>query len=136
MRSLRAHSIPRAQRGFAIIAAIFLLVVMAALGGFMLTISGTQQINSVQDMQGTRAYWAAKAGIQWAATRIRTTTACAAATFVLDGFSVAVTCTSHVYTEGAAAKTIYWVESTATTTTGIVGGIGYAERAVDAFIEF
>ena len=58
------HSHP-AQRGFAAIAAIFLVVVLAALGGFMLTFSNTQQLTSAQDVQGSRAYWAARAGLEW-----------------------------------------------------------------------
>lgn len=136
MNTIRARLSLRLQRGFAIVAAIFLLVVLSALGAFMLTISGSQQITSAQDMQGTRAYWAAKAGIQWAASRINTTAACAASTFVLDGFNITVTCTSHNYTESTTAKTIYWIESTATTGAGGVGGISYAERVVNAFIEF
>ena len=58
----RDHS---AQRGFAAIAAIFLLVTLAALGGYMLTFSNTQQLTFAQDVQGARAYWAASAGLEW-----------------------------------------------------------------------
>jgi MSHA biogenesis protein MshP len=135
MRTLPNLSHSR-TRGFAIVAAIFLLVVLAALGAFILNISGSQHIASAQDMQGTRAYWAAKSGVQWAATRIQSTNACAAGALSLDSFNVVVTCTSHVYTEGTATKTIYWVDSTATTVGSAVGSIGYAERTVNGFIEF
>lgn len=55
----------RHQVGFAAIAAIFLVVVLAALGAFMVTFSNTQQLTSAQDLQGTRAYWAARAGLEW-----------------------------------------------------------------------
>jgi MSHA biogenesis protein MshP len=136
MSTLFAQLSLRPQKGFAIVAAIFLLVVLSALGAFMLTISGSQHVTSAQDIQGTRAYWAAKAGIQWAASRINTTAACAAGAFVLDGFNVTVACVSHNYTEGTTVSTIYWVDSTAKTVTGNVGGISYAERTVNAFIEF
>ncbi len=51
--------------GFSIVAAIFLLVVLAALGAFILTVSTTQQIGSALDVQGARAYQAARAGIEW-----------------------------------------------------------------------
>ena len=44
----------RAQRGFAIVSAIFLLVALAALGGFIATVSTTQHIGSAQDFQGTQ----------------------------------------------------------------------------------
>ena len=52
------------QGGFAIVSAIFLLVVLAALGAFMLTFSTVQHATSAQDIQGSRAYWAARAGLQ------------------------------------------------------------------------
>lgn len=139
MSSVRTHLPLRSQRGFAIVAAIFLLVIMAALGAFMLTMSSTEQITSAQDVQGTRAYWAAKAGIQWAAFRLQPpAVVCPASptSFTLDGFNVRVTCAANIYTEGSDPKTIYWVESTATTAGVGIGAVGYAERAVNAFIEF
>ena len=51
-------SSPR-PNGFAAIAALFLVVVLAALGVFMWHMGATQQLTSVQDLQGSRAYWAA-----------------------------------------------------------------------------
>ena len=54
-----------AECGFASIVAIFLLVVMAAMGSFMLTFSNTQQLTSAQDIKGSQAYWAARAGLEW-----------------------------------------------------------------------
>jgi MSHA biogenesis protein MshP len=53
------------SRGFAIVSAIFILVVLAVLGAAMVTISTSQQIGSAQDLQSTRAYQAARAGIDW-----------------------------------------------------------------------
>ena len=58
------------QRGFAAITAIFLVVVLAALGGFMLSFSNTQQLTAAQDIRGSRAYWAARSGIEWAMVAI------------------------------------------------------------------
>ncbi|MDP3037632.1 MAG: hypothetical protein Q8N07_07865, partial [Rhodocyclaceae bacterium] len=52
-------------RGFAIVSAIFILVVLAALGAFILNISSSQQIGSALDVQGVRAYQAARAGVEW-----------------------------------------------------------------------
>lgn len=136
--SLRRISFPVCpQRGFAIVSAIFLLVILSALGAFMLTLSNTQHLTSAQDIQGSRTYWAAKSGVQWVAASINTAAACPASptSFTLDGFSVTVTCSTNIYTEGTDTKTIYWVQSTATAG-GSVGGIGYTERVVNAFIEF
>ncbi len=63
---------PSAQRGFAIVSAIFLLVVLGALGAFMVTLSTVQHTTSTQDMQGARAYQAARAGIEWGAYQVLT----------------------------------------------------------------
>lgn len=59
------RSTARRMRGFAIVSAMFILVVLAALGAFILSISTSQQIGSALDVQGTRAYQAARAGIEW-----------------------------------------------------------------------
>ncbi len=58
------------QCGFALFSAIFLLVVIAALGIFAVTISTSQQQTSTMDFLGSRAYQAAKAGIEWGMYRI------------------------------------------------------------------
>lgn len=55
-----------AARGFAIASAVFLLVILAALGVAMITFSTSQQASSGYDVLGARAYQAAKAGIEWA----------------------------------------------------------------------
>lgn len=137
MSAIRLFPQSGLQRGFALVSAIFLLVILAALGAFMLTMSTSQHITSTQDLQGSRAYWGAKGGVQWALDRIKSTAACPASPTVLalDGFSVSVTCTSNSYTEGTDAKVIYWLGSTATGG-GAVGSTSYTERQVNAFVEF
>lgn len=62
-------------RGFAIVSAIFILVVLAALGAFILNISSSQQIGSALDVQGVRAYQAARAGVEWGLFRVQSTAA-------------------------------------------------------------
>jgi len=54
------------QRGFAIVSAIFLLVVLAGLGVAMVTFSTSQHVSSGLDVLGSRAYQAARAGAEWA----------------------------------------------------------------------
>lgn len=126
------------QHGFTMVAAIFLLVILAALGAFMLTFSSTQHMTSAQDIQGSRAYWAARAGLEWAIARIKATpTACPAAPspFNVDGFSLVVTCTNQSYAEGGATRTMFWITSVAASGGG-VGSLGYIERSVSAAVEF
>jgi len=134
----------RNVRGFAIVSAVFLLVILTALGAFMVTLSSTQNITSAQDVQGARAYRAARAGIEWAAASLcnggapcaAPLTACPVwAPATIDGFGVDVICDVNTYNEGGADRHIFWVRSTATTG-GAVGSLGYVERMVSTFIEF
>lgn len=53
------------QAGFSIVSAVFLLVVLAALGAAILNLSRAQQATSAMDVQGARAYQAARAGVEW-----------------------------------------------------------------------
>jgi len=59
-----------AQRGFSIVTAIFLIVVLAALGVFIVSVTGIQQSSLALDVQGVRAYQAARAGIEWGAYQV------------------------------------------------------------------
>ena len=122
------------QHGFAAIAAIFLVVLLAALGGFMLTFSNTQQLTAAQDLQGSRAYWAARAGLAWAVAKIVATPGCPAGTpMPVDGFRVNVTCTPSSYVDGANTVLIYRLESRASL--GTAGSRNYVERSVSAALE-
>ncbi len=134
-----------AQRGFAAIAAVFLVVVLAAFGAFMLSFSNTQQLNSAQDVQGSRAYWAARAGLEWAIVAIPATpalcpnsaptqVAVASVPSPINGFAIQVWCSRSAYAEGAATPTVYTFESKASTG-ATVGSIGFIERSVSASLE-
>lgn len=61
------------QLGFSIIAAIFILVILAGLGAFIVNVSTMQVIGSAIDLQGTRAYYAARSGIEWGAYQVQAT---------------------------------------------------------------
>ena len=58
------------EAGFSLVTAIFLLVILASLGAFIVTVAGVQQTSSALDVQGTRAYQAARAGIEWASYQV------------------------------------------------------------------
>ena len=55
----------RRSAGIGLVTAIFLLVVLAGLAVAMVGISGAQHSASALDVQGARAYQAARAGIEW-----------------------------------------------------------------------
>lgn len=134
---------PLAESGFVLPTAIFLLVVLASLGAYMVSLSRTSQISSALDVQGARAYQAARAGIEWAAWQVvdpqglqasptpcptSPTTLTLAAT--LAGFEVSVTCTRSLETDGADTVAVYQITSTATA--GLAGEMDFVERQIQA----
>ena len=112
----RIH-LSRLQRGFTAISAIFILVVLVALGAAIVTVSTSQQLGSAQDMLGVRAYEAARAGVEWGLYQQRRNNNClAVSSFVppaptLADFTVTVRCTATVGTQNG--PTTFTVESTA-----------------------
>jgi MSHA biogenesis protein MshP len=123
------------QRGFSIVSAIFLLVVLSVLGAFMATFSSVQHVSSALDVRGAQAYQAARAGIEWGTYRVLRNSSCAGSQVLNDvpGFVVTVECVaSGIYTEGVTGVTVYRITSTASS--GTVGGIGYVERQLQATI--
>lgn len=128
-------AVPSRAGGFAIVSAIFLLVTLAALAGFMVMFANTQHLTSAQDIQGSRAYWAAKGGVQWAAATIVATNACPAGNPAFgDGFSVVVACRFNDYQEGTSTRRVFWVTSTASAGGG-VGNVAFVERQIQVFVE-
>jgi MSHA biogenesis protein MshP len=145
----RRRATSRLQRGFAIVSAIFLLLLLAALGAFMITMSMVQHATSAQDVQGSRAYQAARAGIEWGVYQIMipenaTPPTAQANCFALppeglvlggtlSGFTVNVTCVRSLpQIEGGNTVFVYNLASTATF--GAAGTSGYAERRISATV--
>ena len=130
------------QRGFSLISAIFLLVVIAALGTFAVTLSTTQQQSAALDVMSARAYQAARAGIEWGAYQVLNGGACVAGTVLpalpgtLSGFAVTVGCVSTAHDDTGAANgvnvTVWNITSTATQ--GAVGTPNYVERQLNVTI--
>ncbi len=60
----------RRVRGFALVLAVFLIVSLAAIGAYLLTVSNVQLETAVMDEQGARAYQAARAGVEWGAYQV------------------------------------------------------------------
>jgi MSHA biogenesis protein MshP len=108
------------QRGFSLVSAIFLMVVLVVLGTSLVTISSVQQTTTAQLLQVARADAAALAGVEWAAAQAGTGTWCAApatTTFALpapmDGFSLEVSCARSSYVIGAGTQQYFVVDVTA-----------------------
>jgi MSHA biogenesis protein MshP len=107
------------QRGAALMAAIFLLIVIGALITYLLKMSGLQHSSVALDVMGARAYQASRAGIEWGVYRaLRDNTCVGSASFGLAGglseFTVTVACTDTPYTEvDSIAKHVYLIQATA-----------------------
>jgi len=132
------------QNGFALVTAIFILVVLAGLGAAMVSISTAQHTTIALDIQSTRAYQAARAGIEWGAFQALQPTpppgfSCpaypATASYTipfagtpLAGFTSTVTCNTTSHSEGANTVTLYIF--TATATYGTAGDVDYVARQI------
>lgn len=131
------------QQGFSIVAAIFLVVVLALLGGYLVTISGTQQATVSMGVQGARAYQAAQAGIEWGTRMVVTTPAsmCTVGSMntsftltsgALNGFNVSVDCILTTHQERSDNYAIYVLTSTGSQ--GSVGSLDYVSRTIRATV--
>lgn len=69
MSKHRSSSTIARMRGFSLVTGIFLLIVLSALGAFMVIFTGLQQNTVQNDVLGVRAYYAARTGINWAMYR-------------------------------------------------------------------
>ena len=136
------------QRGFSIVTAIFLIVVLAALGAFAVSMFRVQQSSAAFDELGARGYQAAQAGIEWGAWRVmRVQGTCPAATanIAVPGsltlFTVTVGCTSTAHTEAGNPVTIYQLTATACNQPAAgacpnpAPGVDYVERQVQGAVE-
>ncbi len=128
---------PRRQRGFALVAAIFLLVVLASLGVFIVRVSGVQQQTVNIALLGARAFEAAVAGIEWGAFRAIDAGSCTNTTLNLtegglDGFDVDVSCSSSAHTEEGNAYNLYDIDVEARA--GVYGTPDYVSRRMQATI--
>jgi MSHA biogenesis protein MshP len=138
------------SEGFVLPSAIFLLVILAGLAAFLVTISTTQNVTSVQDVQGARAYHAARAGIEWglyqvldpgnatvvapAAPTWPNMPTCSSATLAIEGFSVVLSCTSNDYSEAGLNWRIRVFRLVSTASQGVVGTATYVEREVEVTV--
>jgi MSHA biogenesis protein MshP len=141
----RAPPRPRVG-GFALVPALFLLVVLGALGLVAIRVGTGQQQAVTMGLMQARALAAANAGIEWAAYLATTSTpanpTCPASSTTLsltegalNGFSVVVTCSVTTFTNsgGSAAANGGTAGSfviQATATYGTYGQPGYVKRVV------
>lgn len=124
----------RAQRGFALIAAIVLVVTLAALAGFVVSMTSGQAADQQLERLSRVADQAAQAGLEWGGYRVLRPAAAPACfgptTLNLPGSLAAtpvrVTCVRTNTTEAGAPLSAYQI--TATATRGPLAAPDFVER--------
>jgi len=132
---------PRSKRvrGFALVQALFLIVIVSLLAAVALRLSMGQQQTVTMALQQARALSAARSGIQWGAyNALKAVGAtCTGATLnlteaALAGFTVVVTCAATPFTDGSASATYQSYLIAATATRGTFGSAEFVQRVVRA----
>ncbi|MDP2239594.1 MAG: agglutinin biogenesis protein MshP [Burkholderiales bacterium] len=143
--------------------AIFLIVILAMLGVFVISVTGLQSSSQILDVQGVRAYQAARAGIEWGAFQVldpnntlnplpgtcspivmptcpATPTHLTGLAGSLSPFTVSVQCTATTTTEGNRDVAAYEIVATACnqpaagSCLGTIPAAGYVERRITAVL--
>jgi len=133
------------QSGFTLITAIFLLVVVALLSSYIVTLRSVQQSTLIYGVQGARAMQAARTGIEWGIYKAlppgtpATNSECSAlsqeftGSGAIENFRINVTCIeSPGHFEGNLEIIAYRLTSTAET--GTYGTLDYVSRRLQATI--
>ena len=111
---MKIPSILKANDGFTLVQAIFILIVLALLGLVMMRLIGVQSSTSVFALQGARAYQAARSGLDWGAARASAGALCDG-TINIEGFNVDVSCSNQSFTEGSIGPyNVYRINAKAT----------------------
>jgi len=127
----------RRKSGFALIASLFILVLLAGAGSVMVRLGAEHQATASFALLGTRAYHAARSGVEWALYQSANGGGCPAGSFTLsggasDGFDVVVTCSSSTHVEGTTTNSTLQIQSTADY--GTFGTRNYVARSVEVTI--
>jgi len=122
------------SRGFSLVSAIFLMVVLVILGVSLVTINSVQHTTAAQLLQAARANYAARAGAEWVASQPGTW--CAAGPYPMEssfalpapmnGFTITVSCTRTSHTLDGTTKQYFVVDVTAAS--GTYGSPDYVRR--------
>ena len=132
--------------GFSLVSAIFILVVLAALAAALLTVISLQHASAGLDVQGVRAYQAARAGTAWGMYRVLDPDAAPSAVLPscwagaatvtpggsLSAFTVTATCADTSATELNHNVRVYTILATATF--GTAGQASFVSREVSVTV--
>jgi MSHA biogenesis protein MshP len=130
------------QKGFTLVQAVFILVVLSLLGVVMMRMIGVQSSTSVFALQGARAYQAARSGLEWGAYQAKNGSCVPydsiadSPRLMIENFKVAVDCDpSQPFTEGPIGP-YYVYQLSAIATFGNYGSPDYVSRKVQMKVGF
>lgn len=129
------------EGGFGLVAAMFLIIVVAAVIATMARLAVTQNATTSLAIQQARAYQAARAGLEYGIARVLAAPTPNCSNFSLDGFTIAVSCEQPpgppgpvLEEEGKSSATIFYtIEATATFATP--ASPDYTYRKLTAVVE-
>lgn len=122
-------------RGFALVSALFLIVVLSALGAYLVNVVAVQHATPAMRVRAARADYAARSGVAWAVHRALDAGVCNDADFglgegALAGYSISVRCTASVHDLSGAAVPYYVIDVSAQS--GEYGGADFVARSLQA----
>lgn len=128
------------QTGFALVAAMFVLIIIALVIAAMLRLAGNQHGTNSLAIQQARAYQAARAGLEWGISSALAGTCLPSKALVMSGSNLAefdgvqVNCAPQTYSENGNSVRLYTL--TATAQNGAPGTRpDYAYRRLTATVE-
>ena len=115
------------QSGFSIMSALFIVVILALIGSYIVSLGSLTAASGNLTIQGTKAYFAARSGLEWGIYKVaplsgsggsgppyNCPTSPTTLTFSqggLKGFQTVVTCTQNAFTEGGVNYNIFQINS-------------------------
>ncbi len=129
------------ENGFAIVSALFVVVILALIGSYIVSISALTRAAQSLSLQGDKAYYAAKSGLEWGIYKVAPSSVSGGAppyncptspttlTFTqggLKGFSSTVSCTQSAFTESGSTYNLFQITATGQYATS--ANIDYAFR--------
>ena len=120
------------QRGMSIFVALFVIVVVALLAAFAVTVGASQRQSGTVNLQASRALAAARTGLEWGAYRAPACNAVGQALALnegaLRGFQVTVWCKAYPHQSGQYSN----YDITATAQYGTFGSADFVSRTITA----
>lgn len=101
------------QRGFSLVAAIFILLLLGGLGAAAINLATTQQASFALDALGSRMYFTARSALEYGARQAVNSTCAASTSLSIDGQSATLTCTMSSHDELGTTVEMYRLVATA-----------------------